>query len=53
LPRVRRPSGTSTEDIALGIQAATVSSHIQHILEKIGFHTRIQTVYVSRRCGLF
>jgi PAS domain S-box-containing protein len=47
-------SGTSTQDIAdaLNIQASTVSNHIQHILDKLGAHTKLQAVYVAQRCGL-
>jgi PAS domain S-box-containing protein len=48
-------SGTSTQDIAhtLGIQTSTVSNHIQHILDKLGAHTKLQAVYVAQRCDLF
>jgi DNA-binding NarL/FixJ family response regulator len=47
-------SGTSTQDIAdaLKIQASTVSNHIQHILGKLGAHTKLQAVYAAQRCGL-
>ncbi len=47
-------SGTSTHDIAhtLGIEASTVHNHIQHILDKLGAHTKLQAVYVAQRCGL-
>jgi len=47
-------SGTSTQDIAhtLGIQTSTVSNHIQHILDKLGAHTKLQAVYVAQRRGL-
>jgi PAS domain S-box-containing protein len=47
-------SGTSTKDIshALDIQASTASNHIQHILAKLGAHTKLQAVYVAQRCGL-
>jgi len=46
--------GTRTEDIAraLGIQASTVNNHIQHILEKLGAHTKLQAVYAAQRRGL-
>jgi DNA-binding NarL/FixJ family response regulator len=47
-------SGTSTKEIthALGIQASTVHNHIQHILDKLGAHTKLQAVYVAQRRGL-
>jgi DNA-binding NarL/FixJ family response regulator len=47
-------SGTSTHDIAhtLGIQDTTASNHIQHILDKLGAHTKLQAVYVAQHCGL-
>ena len=47
-------SGTSTQDIAhaLNIQTSTVSNHIQHILGKLGAHTKLQAVYVAQRRGL-
>lgn len=47
-------SGTSTQGIAdaLNIQASTASNHIQHILEKLGAHSRLEAVYVAQRCDL-
>ena len=47
-------SGTSTKEItrALGIQSSTVHNHIQHILEKLGAHTKLQAVYVAQQRGL-
>jgi len=47
-------SGTSIQDIAdaLNIQASTVSNHIQHVLDKLGAHTKLQAVYVAQRRGL-
>jgi PAS domain S-box-containing protein len=47
-------SGTSTKEIthALGIRASTVHNHIQHILDKLGAHTKLQAVCVAQRCGL-
>jgi PAS domain S-box-containing protein len=47
-------SGTSTRDIAhaLCIQTSTVSNHNQHILDKLGAHTKLRAVYVAQRCGL-
>jgi PAS domain S-box-containing protein len=46
--------GTSTNDIAraLGIQASTVKNHIQHILEKLGAHTKLQAACVAQQRGL-
>jgi len=46
--------GTRTKEIAraLGIQASTVNNHIQHILEKLGAHTKLQAVYAAQRRGL-
>jgi len=46
--------GTRNEDIAraLGIHVSTVSNHIQHILEKLGAHTKLQAVYTAQRRGL-
>jgi PAS domain S-box-containing protein len=47
-------SGTSIQDIAdaLNIQASTVSNHVQHVLDKLGAHTKLQAVYVAQRRGL-
>jgi PAS domain S-box-containing protein len=47
-------SGTSTKEIthALGIQAATVHNHIQHTLDKLGAHTKLQAVYIAQQRGL-
>lgn len=47
-------SGTSTKDIArmLGVQASTVSNHIQHTLDKLGAHTKLQAVYAAQQRGL-
>jgi DNA-binding NarL/FixJ family response regulator len=47
-------SGIRTKDIAqtLGIQRTTVGNHIQHILGKLGAHTKLQAVYVAQRRGL-
>jgi len=46
--------GTSTKDIAraLGIQASTVNNHIQHILDKLEAHTKLQAVYAAHQRGL-
>jgi PAS domain S-box-containing protein len=47
-------SGTSTQDIAdaLGLKISTVNNHTQHILKKLGAHTKLQAVYAAQRCGL-
>jgi PAS domain S-box-containing protein len=47
-------SGTSTKEIThvLGIQASTVYNHIQHILDKLGAHTKLQAVYIAQQRGL-
>ena len=43
--------GAETAEIAreLGISATTVRNHVQHILEKMGAHTRLQAVSLARR----
>jgi two-component system, NarL family, nitrate/nitrite response regulator NarL len=37
-------SGASTQDMAtsLGVSANTVRTHVQHVLDKLGTHTRVQ-----------
>jgi DNA-binding NarL/FixJ family response regulator len=46
-------SGKRTRDIAdqLCISPATVRNHIQHILEKLGAHTRLEALAVAYRPG--
>jgi PAS domain S-box-containing protein len=46
-------SGRRTRDIAdqLCISPATVRNHIQHILEKLGAHTRLEALAVAYRPG--
>jgi DNA-binding CsgD family transcriptional regulator len=46
--------GAETADIAreLGISATTVRNHVQHLLEKLGAHNRLQAVSLARRHGL-
>jgi two-component system nitrate/nitrite response regulator NarL len=46
--------GAETADIAreLGISATTVRNHVQHLLEKLGAHNRLQAVSLARRRGL-
>ncbi len=47
-------SGTSIQDTAaaLNIQASPVSNHVQHVLDKLGAHAKLQAVYVAQRRGL-
>jgi PAS domain S-box-containing protein len=47
-------AGHDTAEMAgrLGISATTVRNHIQHLLEKLGAHTRLQAVSVARHHGL-
>lgn len=46
--------GAETAEIAreLGISATTVRNHVQHLLDKLGAHNRLQAVSVARRHGL-
>lgn len=46
--------GAETPEIAgeLGISSTTVRNHIQHLLEKLGAHTRLQVVSLAHRHGL-
>ena len=46
--------GAETADIAreLGISTNTVRNHVQHLLDKLGAHTRLQAVSLARRHGL-
>ncbi|HEX6863322.1 MAG TPA: PAS and helix-turn-helix domain-containing protein [Thermoanaerobaculia bacterium] len=47
-------AGHGTAEMArrLGISATTVRNHIQHLLDKLGAHTRLQAVSVARHHGL-
>ncbi len=47
-------SGQSTSAISkkLKISAATVRNHIQHILAKLGAHSRLEAVQIASRTGL-
>jgi DNA-binding CsgD family transcriptional regulator len=47
-------AGRDTAEMAvrMGISATTVRNHIQHLLEKLGAHTRLQAVSVARHHGL-
>jgi DNA-binding CsgD family transcriptional regulator len=46
--------GVSTPEMAreMGIASTTVRNHIQHLLEKLGAHNRLQAVSVAHRYGL-
>lgn len=46
--------GAETTEIAreLGISATTVRNHVQHVLDKLGAHNRLQAVSLARRYGL-
>ena len=46
--------GTSTPEIAsaLSIAPATVRNHVQHLLRKLGVHTRTAAVALALRRGL-
>ena len=46
--------GVSTTDMAreMGIASTTVRNHVQHLLEKLGAHNRLQAVSVAHRHGL-
>jgi DNA-binding NarL/FixJ family response regulator len=46
-------SGRSQPEIAeqLVISSSTVASHIEHILEKLGVHSRAEAVAVAHRSG--
>ena len=46
--------GAGTAEIAreMGIAGTTVRNHIQHLLEKLGAHNRLQAVSVAHRHGL-
>ncbi len=47
-------AGHGTAEMArqMGISATTVRNHIQHLLDKLGAHTRLQAVSVARHHGL-
>lgn len=47
-----RGAGTAEMARELGITATTVRNHVQHLLEKLKAHTRLQAVSVARRHGL-
>jgi DNA-binding NarL/FixJ family response regulator len=58
-PREREVLGLLTEGLGQGeiaerlvITSKTVSTHIQHVLEKLGVHSRAQAVAVAHRYGL-
>lgn len=47
-------SGASTEDMArsLGVSANTVRTHVQHVLDKLGTHTRVQATALALQLHL-
>ena len=47
-------AGHGTPEMAhrMGISATTVRNHVQHLLEKLGAHNRLQAVSVALRHGL-
>jgi DNA-binding NarL/FixJ family response regulator len=47
-------SGLTQQQIAnqLVISSSTVASHIEHVLEKLGVHSRAQAVALALRSGL-
>lgn len=47
-------TGTASADIAacLNISPATVNNHVQHAMEKLGAHTRLEAVRRADRAGL-
>lgn len=47
-----RGAGTGEMARELGISATTVRNHIQHLLDKLGAHNRLQAVSVARHHGL-
>lgn len=47
-----RGAGTGEMSRELGISATTVRNHIQHLLEKLKAHNRLQAVSVAQRHGL-
>jgi DNA-binding CsgD family transcriptional regulator len=47
-----RGAGTAEMAREMGIAGATVRNHVQHLLEKLGAHNRLQAVSVARRHGL-
>lgn len=47
-----RGAGTAEMAREMGISATTVRNHVQHLLEKLGVHNRLQAVSMARRYGL-
>jgi DNA-binding CsgD family transcriptional regulator len=47
-----RGAGTAEMAREMGIAGTTVRNHIQHLLEKLGAHNRLQAVSVAHRYGL-
>ena len=50
VPLVRRPWSVMAQ--TLGIKGATVSNHIEHILGKLGVHSRLEAVVYAKERGL-
>lgn len=46
-------SGASTQDLAerLGVSGATARNHVQHLLHKMGVHSRVEAVALAGRHG--
>lgn len=46
--------GVSTTAICsrLNVRATTVRTHVQHIMEKLGVHTRLEAVAIGTQNGL-
>jgi len=47
-----RGAGTAEMAREMGIAGTTVRNHVQHLLEKLGAHNRLQAVSVAQRHGL-
>jgi PAS domain S-box-containing protein len=52
LSLLARGAGTAEMAHQMGIAGTTVRNHIQHLLEKLGAHNRLQAVSVAQRYGL-
>jgi DNA-binding NarL/FixJ family response regulator len=51
---VRLAKGASTREIALHFRVSvhTVRNHVQHILDKLGAHSKLEAVVIATRAGL-
>jgi two-component system nitrate/nitrite response regulator NarL len=45
-------ASTSTIGARLDIHSTTVRTHVQHVLEKLGVHSRLEAVACASRNGL-